>query len=647
MTDPDVKPHDVKPQDVEPETVPLDHAKEPELPPPKADDEAEGKAENESEAEDFEYPVPDIPDFPQLTADQIEPPAGHNNKGHPAYSPQQLITYVQTNWEVAALDTQAAHAKRIAEYHRRDVHFCDALGWLHYRWKNWVADDRRATQTAALAASLSKKVREEAGQLFEYSKLLTLAGRSSDAEAMAQAATTHLRHARQVEDYRFIEGALNFAAGLHELRIDVKVFDQKPWLLPFCNRVWERGELREHRRQDYVLTVSPVQIDPNIDQTEWLALLDSMTGGNAELARSLQDTAGYVVSAASHLRKIPWLYGPAGTGKSTFAELLSTLLGPMAISVDPTKLSGKQVARERLGADLWNRRLVVCAEAGNKLLDAEVLKTLSGADSFPVRLLYKEAFTAQPNHVLVMVSNDSPRLEAYDPALKGRIMALPFTHPLRDNPLKLTGAARLEEVRKDPNSPLVRGFAAWVLEGLERVYLTQTIFQAPEVQAASEQFWADTDPLTSFWESFSIAQLEAGIFKRDLRARYEYWCQSEGARPFAPTPWAKACRSIGLYEVRRSKENTRTWVLDMGALRQARRSTEITFTKTMGEGATNTADLPPLPTEGSILDNLGEEEKKTMNIYGSAVTDGRYGIYLPNGHAVDNANLDLKEVLEA
>jgi hypothetical protein len=245
-----------------------------------------------------------------------------------------------------------------------------------------------------------------------------------------------------------------------------------------------------------------------------------------------------------------------------------------------------------------------------------------------------------------MVSNDSPRLEAYDPALKGRIMALPFIHPLKDTPLKLTGAARLEEVRKDPSSPLVRGFAAWVLEGLERVYLTQSIFQAPEVQAASEQFWADTDPLTCFWESFSIAQLEAGIFKRDLRLRYDHWCRSEGARPYGPAAWARACQSIGLYEVRRGAENTRTWALNLGMLRNARRSTEITFRDDGGTATGSTADLPQLPTKESFLDNLGEEEKKTMNIYGTAVTDGRYGTYFPNGHAVDHSRLSLKEVLE-
>jgi len=180
-------------------------------------------------------------------------------------------------------------------------------------------------------------------------------------------------------------------------------------------------------------------------------------------------------------------------------------------------------------------------------LEAELLKTLSGSDTLTVRFLYQESFNALPRHVLLMVSNDAPRLDAYDDALKDRVVALPFVHRLdAGGPLELSGGARIEAVRKDPTSPLVRGFVAWALDGLARVHQTQSIFRAPCIEEATAKFWADTDTLTPFWETLEEAELRDGISKTDLRARYEKWCQAEGARPFNRTLWARACESRGL-----------------------------------------------------------------------------------------------------
>jgi phage/plasmid-associated DNA primase len=230
--------------------------------------------------------------------------------------------------------------------------------------------------------------------------------------------------------------------------------------------------------------------------------------------------------------------------------LLQTVLDEMAVSVDPKYLQGDS-ARERLGAAIWNRRLAVCAEAGSQRIETELLKTLSGGDSFPVRFLHREAFTAKPRHVLMMVANDPPRMDAYDDALRDRVLALPFVHRLGEpSPLKLTGGKRIEAVRQDTNSPLVRGFAAWALEGLQRFYKAQEIYRAPVVETACTRFWRDTDPITPFWETVKDEELREGIVKGELRGRYETWCSSEGARALGRDRWTRACEAHGLYEWR-------------------------------------------------------------------------------------------------
>jgi phage/plasmid-associated DNA primase len=161
-----------------------------------------------------------------------------------------------------------------------------------------------------------------------------------------------------------------------------------------------------------------------------------------------------------------------------------------------------------------------------------------------------------------MVTNDPPKMDAYDAALKDRVIALPFVHPLdHGEPLELTGGKRIEAVRQDHESPLVRGFAAWAMEGLARVMKTETIHRAACIETATAKFWADTDQLTPFWETIEEAELLDGIGKTELRKRYETWCEAEGARPIAARGFTRACKEgRGLEEEKRGG-GKRFWYL--------------------------------------------------------------------------------------
>jgi P4 family phage/plasmid primase-like protien len=495
---------------------------------------------------------------PQLTSD----------KGAREYAPRQIVALLYPDWEHQNITSQAAHARRVRDVLGDNLRYCPQLGWLGYTGKSWETDDKSATATAERAATLGATVSKESAGLFDCAAALARDGRAQDADAMSRAAVALLRHVKQCETRNFIDGALHFAAGdATKIRVAHTAFDQKPWVIGFQNGTWAQGQWGKHRRDDYLTHLSPVSLDAKADQSEWLQVLARITGGDPDFALTLLDIAGYVLSGASHLRVLPWAYGPKGTGKSTFSELLKTVLGTMAATVDP-KLLDKDAVRERLGAVLWNRRLAICAEAGNQRIDSELLKALSGGDALPVRFLFREGFDTPPRHVLLMVANDAPRLDAYDDALRDRVVALPFVHRLdADGPLELTGGARIEAVRQDPYSPLVRGFAAWAMEGLARVYQTESIHRAACIEAATAKFWSDTDPLTSFWESIEESDLLAGIGKTELRKKYEEWCDNEGVHKNARmnrTSWIKACDSHGLKDVRRTG-GKRFWVLEKPA----------------------------------------------------------------------------------
>ncbi|MEF2277026.1 phage/plasmid primase, P4 family [Deinococcus sp. YIM 134068] len=492
------------------------------------------------------------------SAEELPDPEGEGG----TYSSAQVRELLGITWPVVAADTDNAHAHRLRELAGDDLEYVAEFGgyvaWNGKQWLSGGKDGAGQVEARRRVQGLGVAMGREVERLLSlYSRLDVAAKRLAQehgpdsrevkvmrrrAEAMEKAYYAHARAAKATESDSRQRAILSAAQTLSIQSI--RNFEPRPWLVGFENGVWAQGEFREARREDHMLTLAAVAYQPGADRGEWLEVLDRITGGDADLALTLQDVAGYALSGAASLRLLPWLYGEGGTGKSTFAELLATVLGDMAATISPKHLA-TDADRERLGAVIWGKRVALCAEAGNARLDAESLKTLSGGDRLAVRRLYAESFTGRASHVLLMVANDAPRVEAYDDALKDRVLALPFSHPLRGGG-PLLGGRRLEELRQDPSSALVLGFASWAVEGLGRVHRAGDVHRAVVCRAATRAFWGDVDPLRDFWATLDPAELVQGVGVTAFRREYESWCESVGTRPLGAQKFNRACRSVGL-----------------------------------------------------------------------------------------------------
>jgi len=397
----------------------------------------------------------------------------------------------------------------------------------------------------------------------------------------AKLAEAKAKHLLRSENTSRLRAALDQARSHGALMASDGEFDQRPWTVGFANGVWKDGRFMHHDRQHRITRLMPAEYRQDATETgdaEWSALLERMVHGDEQKARMLQEIAGAAIGGGANNRILPWLYGPGGTGKTTFLDLLMTAMGDASLALGQDMVSGNGDA-EKLGVAALGRRLLVLQEMGNQKVDTSIAKRLTGGDSLNARFLYSSTnFSVKSTWLVIAASNDAPSADAGDGTFwrtrmrvveldshldRGTGDLLDFTSSAGRRP------ASLPEVRRDPASPLVQGFVRWAMEGAKRLCETgREITWTQAVRDATEEMRQEVDPLIEFvtWlgseQSKRLHELRCnGVRQSEIGADYQQWCLDNNIRhPFSKTKLYKHLETNGFRRGGRGNQGFR-WFL--------------------------------------------------------------------------------------
>ncbi len=442
---------------------------------------------------------------PPLEAAEVEKIAASVSR----YEPVAEVAYISANGRGGTKPPRAynltdlGNSERFVARHGADVRYCYPwTTWLVWTGARWESDE--AGRAHRLAKEAVRGIYQEAAEAEDEDRRKALA-----------------KHAARSESADKIRAMLELARS--EVPVAPDELDADPMALNTKNGTIDlrTGELREHRREDLITKLAPVEYDPGAEAPTWARTLERVLP--APVVRAFfKKLCGYAISGDVSEHVLPVLYGTGANGKSTILNALLSAAGGYGMQAAPDLLIAKRGGHPTEVADLFGMRLVASIEVedGRRLAEA-LVKSLTGGDKVRARRMRQDFWEFEPTHTAFLCTNHKPEIRGTDNAIWRRIRLIPFTEtiPPAEQDKKLPEKLRAE----------LAGILAWAVEGC--LEWQREGLQAPaEVRKATGAYRAEMDVIGAFLRD--ECELGSGLKAtlKDVYERYEQWCEEGGER---------------------------------------------------------------------------------------------------------------------
>lgn len=301
---------------------------------------------------------------------------------------------------------------------------------------------------------------------------------------------------------------------------------------------WRTGNLHKHSPKSTGTVQLGTQWDPEAECPKWIEFLTASVAPDA--LDFLQEATGYALYMGMPFQSSFLLYGPGGSGKSTYIRMIQKLAGVGNYSTR----SLQELSEDRFAtADLFGKLLNVCADIdANRIEGTAVFKRLTGGDDITAQRKMERAFSFLPMAKLIFSANELPSSADVSSGWFRRWLVVEFPNGGKDT----MGDTKAYEQALWAEMP---GVLRWAVEGLQRLMERGKFDPPASVLESNDEYRRQIDSVAGWLsevEQYSTGTPTEGKF---LYSYYESYCEQTGVHPVAQRKFYRRLRDLGVPQV--------------------------------------------------------------------------------------------------
>jgi P4 family phage/plasmid primase-like protien len=290
--------------------------------------------------------------------------------------------------------------------------------------------------------------------------------------------------------------------------------------LPVANGVLNllSRELVPHRYMPLPMCSAPVGFDPTATSPLLACVVLEIFEEDEEMVRFIYQLFGLILLGKPTQNFFVWFGPTASNGKSLLVKTLKNVLGPYFTLLPTASLMVKSHTTDGANpsiAQLAGKRLAVISEpTAKQVLDATLIKQLTGDGHINVRDNYGAPKDMEVEAVLLMVANYMPAARDDDNGLWRRAVVVPFNRSFT-----------AEEDDKQLPEKLAKempGILNMMLDGAHD-YLRHGLVIPEKISTCVDVQRKEIDPFASFAADSLLSAAESSCLLKDIYAAYVEW----------------------------------------------------------------------------------------------------------------------------
>lgn len=257
--------------------------------------------------------------------------------------------------------------------------------------------------------------------------------------------------------------------------------------------------------------------------------LDKLACNDKQIRQLLEEVIGYTFYRRNELRKAFILIGDKANGKSTYLDMIKTLLG----DDNTTALDLKDLGDRFKTAELFGKLACIGDDIGDEFIpNPASFKKLTSGDRLTVEKKGQDPFDFNSYAKLLFSANNIPRIKDKSGAVITRLIIIPFNATFSSDDPDYDPYIKYKLRTSDSMEYLIQ----LGIQGLKRVLENQRFTTSKKVQKELEEYEENNNPILLFFKENPKIENEP---TKNVYKKYSEFCISNSFQAMSNIEFSK------------------------------------------------------------------------------------------------------------